>query len=142
MSKAFNVGRDVSLTFVDPVQGVIAFAIKTGWSATAQYDQLDSKGLDSNPKFDAIPHGWRLTLDMDRANGNCDRYFAERERAYFAGEDVPLVSISETIRETNGGVSVYRFSDVSITMDESTFRGNQITTQRVTGMAARRIRVA
>lgn len=138
----FNIGKDVKLDVVDPRRGLLRFSIVTGWEAAAQYDDLNSKGLDGKPRFDAIPNGWRLTLGLDRADPEVDNFFAEREELYFSGSIVPKVTITETITERRGGVSQFRYTDISLRLEGGgTWRGNAITTQSVVGMAARRIKV-
>lgn len=138
----FNIGRDVTLDIADPARGPQRFTIKTGWQATPIFDQLKSKGLDGEPRHDAIPDGWRLRMDLDRADPRLDNFFADREAAYFNDEVVPLISITETVREVGGGRSIYRYTKVSPTPGETTWRGNQITTQQIEFMASHRIKVA
>lgn len=137
----FNIGRDVSLDFVDPAFGVQRFAIKTGWEATPQYDDVSSKGLDGVSRKDAIPNGWTCTMDLDRGSGAVDAYFANREAAYFNNQAVPLATITETIQEVGGGVSVYRYTGCSLKQGATAWRGNNTTTQRIMVDARRRIKV-
>lgn len=140
-ANSFNIGRDVSLDFVDPVLGPQRWAIKTGWEATPEYDEVSSKGLDGVSRHDAIPNGWRLQIDLDRGNGQLDAYFAQREAAYFNNEVVPLISVTETIQEVGGAVSVYRYTDCVPQQGATGWRGNNTTTQRITLRARRRRKV-
>lgn len=137
----FNVGRDVTLDIVDPVEGALRFQIKTGWTASPQYDDLESKALDGVPRFDNIPKGHKLTMTFDRADPNVDRYFANREARYFANQAYTLATITETIRNVGGSTSVYRYTGVSLKQAESAWKGNSITTGQIEGMAARKIQI-
>lgn len=141
-SNDFNTGRDVSLDIIDPVDGPIRFNIKTGWTSEPQFDDMNSKGLDGVPRNDNVPNGHRLTMDIDRADPRLDDFFARREAAYFNGATVPLVTITETVKEISGAVSVYRYTGVALKQGPNTWRGNSPTTSRLEGMARRKIKVA
>lgn len=138
----FNIGRDVALDFIDPLFGPQRFAIKTGFESTPQYDDVNSKGLDGVMRSDAIPSGHRLTMDLDRGNGEVDAYFTRREAAYFNNQAVPLVTVTETVQEVGGGVSVYRYTGCSVKQGATAWRGNTTVTQRIELMARRKIKVA
>lgn len=142
MPNDFNIGRDVSLDIVDPVLGVQRFSIKTGWNSEPQYDEVNSKALDGLPRQDVIPNGHRLTMELDRSDPLVDNFFTTREAAYFNGQEVPLCTVTETIKERGGAVSVFRYTGVALRQDASAWRGNTPTTQRITGMARRKIKVA
>lgn len=141
-SNDFNIGRDVAIDFVDPELGPQRWSIKTGWEATPQFDQVSSKALDGVPRQDSIPNGWRLSIDMDRASGGMDAYVARREAAYFNGQIVPLITVTETIQEVGGSVSVYRYTGCSVMPGATTWRGNDATKQRMELFARRRIKAA
>lgn len=138
----FNIGRDVSIDIIDPQRGPIRFAIKTGWSATPDYDNPESKGLDGENRSMSIPNGHRLTMNLDRKDSSVEDYFADNEARYFNNELLPNVSVTETIRERNGSISQYRYTDVSLTLGERTWRGNAATTMTVSGRARRKIKIS
>lgn len=139
----FNIGKDVSLDIIDPNQGPLRFSIRTGFDHTPLFDEVSSKGLDGFPRNESVPNGHRLTFNVDRADRALDDYFASREANYFNGGVNPKVSITETIREVDGSVSIYRFTGVSLSLQNGgTWRGNSPVTQAVQAMASRRIKVS
>jgi hypothetical protein len=142
MPNGFNIGRDVSMDIVDPVRGLVRVPLKTGATFTPVYDSLQSKALDGIPRHDEIPNGHRIAVEVDRKDATLDDYFTAREADYFNGLPVPNVSFTETITEQNGGVSVFRYTDVAIKLTNGgTWRGNTITTQAFEGMASRKIKI-
>lgn len=140
MAKDFSVGRDVSLDVVDPVLGVIRFAIKTGWKSTPKYAEMKSKQLSGETLHDTVPDGHEVVFDLDRKDATVERYFAAREAAYFNGAEVPNVHITETIRERDGSITQFRYTGVSLKLDNAgTWAGNETTKQSVSGFASRKI---
>lgn len=142
-ANAFTIGKDRTLDIIDPNLGPQRFKILTGFEAAPQYNSLESKGLDGVPRFDNTPHGHKLTFQLDRADGRAEKYFAGRERDYFNGLVVPLVSITETTTEIDGSVTVFRYTGVSLQLTSSgASRGDAITTQTIEGMASRKVQVS
>lgn len=139
----FSIGRDVSLDLVDPVLGPQSWSIRTGWESTPEYRELTSDGLDGETRRDAVPNGHRLTMRLDRRDASVENYFAAREAAYFNGQVVPLVTITETIREIGGAVTQFRYTGISLRLTGSgSWGGTGPTTQTVEGFARRKIKVA
>lgn len=137
---AFNVGRDITLDIVDPVQGALRFSLKTAFQSQPQFKQLESNALDGVPRFAALPAGHKLTFGFDRADPRIDNYFVGREAAYFAGQVLPNATITETITEVSGAVSKYRYTDVSLTLSDSgNYKGDSIVSQTIEGMASKKV---
>lgn len=114
----------------------------TGFESTPQYNDIESKALDGQPRFDTVPHGHRCTFSFDRADSSIDDYFTRREAAYFNGGVLPLVTITETITEVGGGITQWRYTGVSLKLTGGgAWRGDAITTQSIEATAARKIRV-
>lgn len=140
MANDFSVGRDVSLDVVDPVLGVIRFAIKTGWKSTPKYVDVKSKPLSGEPLHDVIPDGHEVTFELDRKDATVENYFATREQTYFNGGEVPAVTIRETIRERGGVITQFIYTGVSLKLDNAgTWAGNETTKQSVSGFASRKV---
>lgn len=139
MAKDFSVGRDVSLDVVDPVLGVIRFAIKSGWKSEPQWVDLKVKQLSGEPIHDTVPDGHSVTFDLERKDATVESYFAAREEAYFNGAELSNVQITETIKERNGSITQFRYTGVSLKLTGAgTWAGNETTKQTVTGFAARK----
>jgi len=139
-TNAFNVGRDVSLDIIDPVQGPLRFGLRTGFDGKPQYKKLESHALDGIPRFAAIPAGHQITFMFDRADSRIDAYFASQEAAYFAGAVLPNVTITETITEVDGSVTRWKYTGVSLTLEDAgTWKGDAITTQSISAMASKKV---
>lgn len=142
MPMPFSIGRDLSLDIIDPLQGVIRFGIRTGAEFTPQYTDLSSNALDGLDRKATLPNGHRIVFNIDRADPRLEDYFAAKEANYFAGIVDPNVSITETITERDGTVTQYRYTEVSLKLTGGgSWKGNQITTQTLEGMASRKVKV-
>lgn len=137
-----NIGRDATLDVIDPALGPLRFKIRTGYTVTPQYIDLSSKGQDGEKRNATIPDGHSIELSLDRGSGEADSYFANREAAYFNGIDIPPVSVTETIKEANGAVSQYRYTNGTIKQGATSWKGDTITTSGVTLNFTRKIKIA
>jgi hypothetical protein len=118
------------------------FKLMTGFEWTPQFNDLESKALDGVPRFDTVPHGHRCTFTFDRASAEIDSYFASREANYFNGGVNPLVTITDTITEVDGGATQWRYTGVSLKLTAGgSWKGDSITTQTIEATASRKIRV-
>lgn len=144
MANEYSVGRDIKMDIQDPDRGIQRFSIQTGVDWVPQFTDLTSKGLDGVSRQDTVPNGHRLTFTFDRGDGRIDAYFADREENYFNGNENPLITITETVRNPNGGgISKYRYTGVSLKLTAGgTWRGDSITTQTIEAMASRKRRIA
>lgn len=139
----FSVGRDVTLDINDPVRGVLRFPLRTSFEAQPQFVKLQSKALDGVPRFADIPDGHRLSFAFDRATPELTDYFVQKEENYFNGVVDPLLTITETIRERDGGVTQYRYSGVSLSLENAgSWKGDAITTQSLEARASRKRKVS
>ncbi|MBV9984505.1 hypothetical protein [Bradyrhizobium sp.] len=137
----FTIGRDVAVDIIMP-QGPVRFSIVTGWEAQPIQTGIESKGLDGTDRFGTIPSGWQGTVDIDRADANMDIAFDFLETLYYSGQNVPASSITETITEPNGTITVWRFVGVAFQFAEhGSFQGDAKVTQRLSWRASRRIRM-
>lgn len=141
-SNQFNVGKDVSLDIIGP-SGPLRFSIMTGFDAKPTYKSLDSKGLDGLDRFDDLPAGWNGSLSLDRADSTVDDFFAQKEANFYSGLASTAVTITETITEINGAVSQYRYTGVSLTLQDAGKKSADSKIAMTIGFrAARRLKVA
>lgn len=89
----------------------------TGFSKKQNTTRITSNALDGKTRIADIPDTWEGTCTYDRASSAIDDYFAAREEAYHQGRVLPPCTITETIREVNGGITQWRFEGVSMTYD-------------------------
>lgn len=134
-----SVGTDVAISLYDPdaddftrIPGI------TDFSATPMTTPLESHGLEGDDRFAVIYRGWNISFNYDRRNGLMDRYFADREARYRSGAPMRGITITQTIREVNGGVSQYRFVNVELQQDNlGTFNREDKVSGSITGRGSR-----
>lgn len=114
----FNIGNDWTIDIFDPINGGIqSWSLQTGFSKKQNSTRVTSNGLDGLTRIADIPDTWEGTLTFDRASSAIDNYFAARDEAYYAGRVQPPCTITETIREVDGGITQWRYEGVSLTYD-------------------------
>lgn len=142
-AQEYNIGRDVTLDIVDPVQGLLRFKLMTSFEGTPKYKSLESNPLDGVPRFAEIPAGHEVVFEFDRADSNADDYFCAQEENYFNGIAIPNASITETVREVNQSISQYRYSGVALSLTKSgPWKGDSLVGQSIRGMASRKRKIA
>lgn len=141
-SNQFSVGKDVTLDIVGP-SGPLRFSILTGFEAKPAYKSIDSKGLDGVDRYEDLPAGWTGSLSLDRSDSTVDDFFAQKEDNYYKGLSSTAVTITETITETSGAVSQYRYTGVALTLQDAGKKSADNKIAMVIGFrAARRIKVS
>lgn len=142
-AQEFNIGRDVTLDIIDPVQGPLRFKLMTSFDGTPKYKSLESNPLDGVPRFAEIPAGHEIVFEFDRADSRADDYFCAQEENYFAGRAIPNASITETVTEVNGAISQYRYTGVALSLTKSgPWKGDSLVGQGIKGLASRKRKIA
>lgn len=134
----FNVGSDTRLNLL--ASGLIVkFAKLTGFSSKQMTNGLESEGIDGVTAFRDLEKGWEGDFDYDRASSVIDDFFAAKEAARYAGQQPPVIQISQTIRELNGTKTKYRFEGVTLKYDSAgKWEGNKKVEQKISFKASRR----
>jgi hypothetical protein len=139
---SFNVGKDVQLDIVDPVQGVVSFTLITGFTAKQKVKEVSVNGLDGLLRPLILPNGWEGSFNIERSDSLVDDYFAAVEAAYYNGQSVPSATITETISEASGAVSQYRYTGVMLKFEDAgEWKGDNSVKLRVGFAAGRRLKV-
>lgn len=136
--QGFSIGRDVAIDINMP-QGPVRFSNVTDFSAQPIYTGIESKGIDGINRFGEIPSGYNISVTIDRANANLDKAFAYLEALYYAGQNVPASSVTETITEPDGSVTQWRYSGIAFKFDDhGSWQGDAKVTQKFSGKASLR----
>lgn len=134
----FTIGRDVAVIFNLP-QGPVKFSNLTGFTRKQISTGIESKGLDGVDRFGEIPSGWEGTVELDRANPNLDRAIAYLEGLYYAGQNVPGSTFSETTTNPDGSITQFRYTGVALKFDNAgDAKGDAKVTQTFSWKASRR----
>jgi hypothetical protein len=138
---AFNTGRDIAIDFVLP-QGPVRFSILTDVSRKQNTKSVESHGIDGICRYVEIPGGYEGTVEIDRAGPQLDQAIAYLESLYYAGKPVPYSTITETISELNGSITIWRFVNVAIKAEDlGSWKGDSKVTQKLGWKASLRQRV-
>lgn len=131
-----------TLTFVDQngnvnFTGIESFTAKED-APTERFIQMN--GVVSNPQF---PHGWSGSFMIGRKGNFMDNYIAAKESDYYANGNQITMTITQTIKESDGSISQYQYLGVVITLDSAgDWTGTSIVKQSVSYVASRRIKIA
>jgi hypothetical protein len=138
----FSVGRDISLDIIGP-SGPLRFNLITGFNSKPDITDQKIKGLDGITRHVRFPDGWSGSFDIARADSTIDDYFAQLEANYYAGLNEQPITITETITEVSGAVTQYRYLQVLLKLDDAgQWQGDQAVKQKLSFVAARRVKVA
>jgi hypothetical protein len=117
-TSAFSIGNDWTIDIFDPLNGGIqSWSLLTGFSKKQNTTRITSNALDGRTRLVDLPDTYEGTMTFDRASPAIDNYFAARDEAYYQGRVQPPVTLTETIKEVDGGISQWRYEDVSLTYD-------------------------
>ncbi|VVC75991.1 hypothetical protein AQUSIP_12920 [Aquicella siphonis] len=127
-----SVGKDITVTLSDDVNGFITINRVKNWNAVQRNNKRESIALDGVNRYGNFPIGWEGSFEMERTSADVDNYFAALELAYQNGENIPLVTITETITEADGTISQYQFQNCVVQLDSSgNWSGDDYVTQKI-----------
>jgi len=114
----FSVGRDVSLN-INTSTGTLNLSLITSFKSRQQVVKKSIKGLDGKTRTLKFPNGWAGSFDVERQDATLDDYIAQDEANYYAGQDNPTITITETITEVDGSVSQYQYKNCTLTLSDA-----------------------
>lgn len=108
----------------------------------ANYDERKIKGLDGVSEILTLPDCWEGTFEVERQGPAVDDFFAQMESDYYAGTNIANQTITETITESSGAVSQYRYEGVQLTLKNAgDWKGDDTVKQSIGFRASRRKKV-
>lgn len=135
----FNIGKDITMTFLVAGQPIGALAI-TSFDKKQVTKRAESDPINGEPQYLEIEKGWEGSFEWDRRSPILDVFFAQKEAALYAGGTVPAIVITERIREKDGSNSRWRYTGVTVKLDEGgAAKADDKVMQRVGWISARRI---
>jgi hypothetical protein len=138
----FSLGKDLTYTIVTS-SGNLTINGVTDYTIKPQFTKLKHKGLDGTTVHSAIPDGYEISIKLDRQDPTLDNFFAALEDSYFAGTNISNGTISENIIESDGSVSKFQYTNVSLSLDDAgTYKGDSNVSQGLSGMASRRTKLS
>lgn len=139
----FTVGQDFSMVCTFPFQTEPeTFKDGTMFESspiTSEVDVIRISGSITPLNFQL---GWKGTITQDRDGSGLDDIWDRMEAGYYSGEDLTGSTIQITIKEPDGSVSKYLYTDVQyVLQDAGSYKGNDKVTQTLTWRAARRTKL-
>ncbi|MBN7122895.1 hypothetical protein BSU01_14420 [Erwinia billingiae] len=137
----YTLGRDVAVDINTPT-GKLRIPKIMGFDSKPQVSTNKIVPLNGISDELQIPNGWNGTINAERQDGTLDDFWAQWEENYFNGIDQQKGTITETITESNGTVSVYRYEGVSFHLtDAGNKTGDKTVAQVLSWTANRRKKV-
>ena len=142
-NNAYNIGKDVTFQITTP-NGILPMPLTvTAFDSKPGFNKIRRTGLDGKTRGRNIPKGWEGTISVDRADSTLDDFFAAAEAGFFNGDvDGYKASITETIQESAGGYTQYRYVGVELAYDDAGKKeGDKEINQALSFFATTRIKV-
>lgn len=140
--QGYTIGRDVALDVMTS-SGVLRFDKITKFTRKPKVGTQEIVPLNGQTDELQWPKGWNGTITIERTNSTADDWQAQWEDDYFNGVNRDPSTITETITESNGSVSVYRYENVQLHLtDAGDASGEKTVAQEFTWTARRRKKVA
>lgn len=139
----FTIGQDFSMVVMFPFQTEPqTFPDGTLFEASTITSEVDVVRISGAVTPLVFQLGWKGTITQDRDGDNLDSLWARIESGYYSGEDIVGGTIQTSVKEPDGSVSKYLFTDVQfILQDSGAYKGNDVVAQTVTWRAGRREKI-
>ena len=138
----YTVGRDVQID-INTAYGVVTIPVVISFDAKPKVNQIDVTKITGETDTLMTPKNWEGTIEAERQDSTLDSWWAQWESDYFAGINRAAGTITETITESDGGTSVYRYTGVQFNFtDPDKKQGDQTVRQTFTFTSKRRLQVA
>jgi hypothetical protein len=143
LPSGYTVGKDVSLV-IQTAAGPLTLAGLTDFTSDPVVIDIKSKPMTTGiPVHDYIPDGWRMSFKADRMDSSVDDFWANFEAAYYANAPLPAGTVYETIIESNGTVTQWRYTNAVVKLEKGGDKsGDKKVEQMLSGMASQRVKVA
>ncbi len=138
----YTTGNDVEVD-LNTQNGLISIPKIISFSAKPKYSESDITAMNGGTDTLLIPMNWSGTVEAEKQDDTLDAFFAAIEANYFNGVSITPGTITETINNPDGSVSVYRYQNVQFKFtDPGKKEGNKTVRQTMDWTAKRRIKVS
>jgi hypothetical protein len=139
----FNTGRDVVLDITTSRGPLRLPTTTTDWEAKPKYKTIESIALSGENLHANVPIGWTGTIGLDRTDSLVGDFFVQLEADYYAGVTIGYATITETISESNGTVTQYRYTKAALRLEEGgKFVGDDRVQVKIGFEASRKIKLS
>ncbi|MBV6817507.1 hypothetical protein KWG64_06080 [Rahnella sp. PD12R] len=138
----YTLGRDIAVD-ITTANGPIRIPVIISFDAKPKVNSIEVIPLNGQTDELLIPKNWGGTIEAERQDATLDAYWAQFEADYYNGIERLPGTITETITEANGSVSVWRYQKVQLHFtDPGKKEGDKTVRQTMTFTATRRVQVA
>lgn len=135
-----SVGKDIVISFNGP-NGPVKFDRVKMFSSKQKTSNRETAALDGVNRHVNIPMGWEGSFEAERVGNSIDEFFQILEDNYYAGRNIPTLTITETITEANGSLTQYQYIGVVLTLDSAgDWKADDYVTQKITFSSEKRKR--
>ena len=138
----YTVGQDIRLDILVPNVGIVTLNEIVSFGATPTNTSKTVQPISGRPIHLVFDEGWTGRIEGERNDDTVDSFWARQEAAFFAGEDVRGGTITQTIKEKDGALSVYLYEDVQFKLEDAgTYKGNDTVMWVMAYEASRKLKV-
>ncbi len=133
-----NTGKDTIVQLAN-TQGQIIINRVKNFTAQQKSKNLETMALDGVNRHINIPNGWSGSFEMERTSNVIDTFFSNLEANYLSGQQVLLTTITETITESDGTITIMQYLGGMLELASTgDWKGDEIVTQKVNFVAQSR----
>jgi hypothetical protein len=137
----YTIGRDIAFDVMTSY-GPLRIPKVTKFTKKPGINQIKIVLLTGNVDTLQVPDGWSGTIECERAGATLDNFWAQWEDDYYNGIDQGKATITETITEPDGSVSVFRYEQVQLHLtDAGDAEGDKNVKQSLAWTSRRRKKV-
>ncbi|PRP68701.1 hypothetical protein BUE93_20770 [Chromobacterium amazonense] len=142
MAFGANTTGDTTFIDVDTPYGPLRFKVAS-FHPKPKYDSISVTPLNSEHEEWIAPRGWEGDLEIIRTDATADNFFAQWEADFYAGSPsmTQPTTITETIKETDGSTSTFKYTGVALKLTDPGKRENgKPITMQISFTAKRRLK--
>lgn len=137
MANSYNIGRDCQITVLWNGSRVDLRDV-TAFTASQETQALRANPLNSAPVEFNVPDGWRGSFRIARASSALDELVATIESDYWDSGTINSGTIYQYISETDGTMTTWEYSNISLKLKNDTWQADQMIHQEVLFFASTR----
>lgn len=126
-----SVGKDTIVTMDDNNGNIVTTRAKM-FSSKQKTSNRETVALDGVNRLLNIPIGWEGSFEFERTGPEIDTFIDNLEQAYMSGGPVPLITVTQTVTESDGSITQYQYQRCVVQYDNAgEWKGDDYVTQRI-----------